>query len=89
MRRPAPRKPRKQTTDRATIVRQLAGALPRPSAIGRGRVTEWLKGLARTADGRALASVAGEHRKLGDLLAGIAETAPYLWDLIARAPVFY
>ncbi|HUZ32599.1 MAG TPA: bifunctional [glutamine synthetase] adenylyltransferase/[glutamine synthetase]-adenylyl-L-tyrosine phosphorylase [Xanthobacteraceae bacterium] len=85
MRRPAPRKPRKQITDPA-IVRQLADALPRPSAIGRRRFSQWLKGLVGTADGRALASLVGEHRKLSELLAGIAETAPYLWDLIEADP---
>ncbi len=67
-------------------MRQLADALPRPSAIGRRRLSQWLKGLVRTADGRALASLVEEHRKLSELLAGIAETAPYLWDLIEADP---
>ncbi|MDE2373607.1 MAG: bifunctional [glutamine synthetase] adenylyltransferase/[glutamine synthetase]-adenylyl-L-tyrosine phosphorylase, partial [Hyphomicrobiales bacterium] len=33
-----------------------------------------------------LASLVGKYRKLGELLAGIAETAPYLWELIEADP---
>lgn len=68
------------------MVRRLAAALPRASAIGRHRLSEWLKGLVRRADGRVLASLVGKYRKLGELLAGIAETAPYLWELIEADP---
>ena len=86
MRRPAPAKRRKQTGEQGAIIRRLAGALPRRTALGRRHLSEWLKGLRRTADGRALSALVAKHRKLGGLLGGIAEASPYLWGLIQDDP---
>ncbi len=86
MRPPAAGQRRKQTTDRVAIARQLAGALPYSSAGGRRRLSAWLKSLARSADGRAFAALVAKHRRLGELLASIAETAPYLWELVEADP---
>jgi glutamate-ammonia-ligase adenylyltransferase len=88
MRRPAPApdRRRKQSINEAALVRRLTGVLPGASAQGHSRVSEWLAGTARTAAGRSLASLIGEHPQLAALLAGIAEAAPYLWDLVRADP---
>jgi [glutamine synthetase] adenylyltransferase / [glutamine synthetase]-adenylyl-L-tyrosine phosphorylase len=82
MRRPAPGKRPRQTLDEAALVRRLTGALPRPSAQGRARLAEWLSSIARTAAGKAVGSIVADHPPPAGLLAGIADAAPYLWDLI-------
>ena len=86
MRRPAPAKgPRKALAERA-LIRQLAGTLPRPSAQGRARLRHWLAGITRTTAGRALAALVTRHPPLANILGAIAETAPYLWDLVQADP---
>ena len=72
--------------DEAALIRRLAGALPLSSADGTARVTAWLGEIKASAAGKALAALTAEHPALGDLLASIAETAPYLWDLIRADP---
>jgi glutamate-ammonia-ligase adenylyltransferase len=86
MRRPAPVKRRKRASDEAALVRRLAGALPRASPEGRGRLSQWLKSIARTASGRTLAALVARHPAAGDLLGGVAQAAPYLWDLVQADP---
>jgi glutamate-ammonia-ligase adenylyltransferase len=86
MRRPAPGKRPKQKLDDAALVRRLGGALPRPSAQGRARVAEWLSGIMRTAAGLALGRLVKEHPPLANLLGGIADAAPYLFDLVCADP---
>jgi [glutamine synthetase] adenylyltransferase / [glutamine synthetase]-adenylyl-L-tyrosine phosphorylase len=86
MRRPAPGKRRKSPSKRAsnqgTLAGELAGSLPRATAQGRRRLADWLKNIARTAAGRALSALIAQHATVGNLLAGIAEASPYLWDLL-------
>jgi glutamate-ammonia-ligase adenylyltransferase len=87
MRRPASgKRPRKHTLDKAVSVARMAGALPRPSRQGRARVAEWLAGMARTATGKAIASLVAEHPPLASVLGGIADSSPYLWDLVRADP---
>jgi len=86
MRRPAPGKGRKQKLDEAALVRRLGGALPRPTTPGRARAAEWLSGIARTAAGKTLGLLIKEHPPLANLLGGIADTAPYLFDLVRADP---
>jgi [glutamine synthetase] adenylyltransferase / [glutamine synthetase]-adenylyl-L-tyrosine phosphorylase len=87
MRRPATGKRRpRQTPGESALVWRLTGALPRPSALGRSRVTEWLSGIARSAAGKAIASLVTTHPPLANLLAGVADAAPYLWDLVRADP---
>jgi glutamate-ammonia-ligase adenylyltransferase len=87
MRRPATGKRRpRQILDEAALVRRLTGALPRPSAQGHSRVTEWLSGIGRTAAGKAIAALAKAHPPLANLLGGVADAAPYLWDLAGADP---
>src|SRR4029077_7906829 len=72
--------------DEAALIRRLAGALPLSSADGIARVTGWLGEIKASAAGKSLATLTIEYPALGDLLASIAETAPYLWDLIRADP---
>ena len=86
MRRPAPGKRPTHTLDETALVPRLAGALPHASASGRARTSEWLASIARTASGKALKALIDRHPALTSLLDGIAETAPYLWDLVEADP---
>ena len=88
MKRPALRKrPNQQRRKHpggsgAALVQRLSGALPHPDAHSSARVAEWLAGLKAKAVAKALKSLLREHPQLARLLAGIAEAAPYLWDLV-------
>ncbi len=64
------------------LIQRLGGALPRPSAQSSVRVTAWLASIKAKAVGNALGSLLRAHPLLADLLGGIAEAAPYLWDLV-------
>ncbi|HKM88242.1 MAG TPA: bifunctional [glutamine synthetase] adenylyltransferase/[glutamine synthetase]-adenylyl-L-tyrosine phosphorylase [Xanthobacteraceae bacterium] len=86
MRRPAPGKRPTYSLDEAALVRRLAGALPHALASGRARAAEWLANIARTASGKALKALIEQHPALTNLLDGIAEAAPYLWDLVGDDP---
>ena len=77
--------PIRKGEDRA-LVRRIAGTLPRASAQGRNRTAEWVSGIAGSAAGKSLKSLISAHPRLATLLAGIAGTAPYLWDLICADP---
>jgi [glutamine synthetase] adenylyltransferase / [glutamine synthetase]-adenylyl-L-tyrosine phosphorylase len=99
MRRPAPGKRPIKTLDQAALAHRLArsqsspareggqgGRLPRGSAQGRARAAEWLSGITRTAAGKGLKALIEAYPAVGDLLAGIAAAAPYLWDLARADP---
>jgi glutamate-ammonia-ligase adenylyltransferase len=47
---------------------------------------QWLAGSARTTAGRALAASVAKHPPAAIILGAIAETAPYLWDLVQADP---
>jgi [glutamine synthetase] adenylyltransferase / [glutamine synthetase]-adenylyl-L-tyrosine phosphorylase len=68
------------------LARRLAGALPRASAEGRKRSAEWISGIAGSAAGKSLKSLIAAQPRLATLLAGIAGSAPYLWDLVCADP---
>jgi [glutamine synthetase] adenylyltransferase / [glutamine synthetase]-adenylyl-L-tyrosine phosphorylase len=68
------------------LVRRLTGALPRAFANGRNRSAEWLSSIAGSAAGKSLKSLVAAHPRLAALLAGIAGSAPYLWDLVCADP---
>jgi [glutamine synthetase] adenylyltransferase / [glutamine synthetase]-adenylyl-L-tyrosine phosphorylase len=86
MRRPAVRKrPAPKSADAALSAR-LGGALPVPAAKSSERVARWIASLARSAAGRTLKERINRNQALAATVAGIAETAPYLWDLISTDP---
>ena len=71
--------------------RSLAAAIvqaPRLStpAEARARVAAWLGEIGRSAAGKALKRRIGAFRKLADLLAGLAEGSPFLWELATSDP---
>ena len=76
----------RSSPDETALVRRIAGAVPLSSALGHARLADWLASNARKAAGRALKSLIAEQPALGNLLGGIAEAAPYLWDLIGADP---
>jgi [glutamine synthetase] adenylyltransferase / [glutamine synthetase]-adenylyl-L-tyrosine phosphorylase len=86
MRRPASGKRPKHSFDEAALARRMAGALPRASRQGRAHVAEWLSSMARTAAGKAIGSFVAEHPPLANVLGGIADSSPYLWDLVRADP---
>ncbi len=92
---PGKRSKEKQSLDAAALVRRLARShpsggsgwgqgwgLPLSSAPGRERVAAWLAEAEEQAAGKALNALVEEHPPLARLLAGIADAAPYLWDLV-------
>jgi glutamate-ammonia-ligase adenylyltransferase len=86
MRRPAAGGRPGEKSGEAELVRRLAGALPLPSPEGSAHVVAWLADISDSAAGKELAALNDEHPALADLLASIATTAPYLWDLIRADP---
>jgi glutamate-ammonia-ligase adenylyltransferase len=82
MTRPAVRKRPATKLHDAALIRRLAGALPVSSSEGSKRVCDWLAEIKTGAAGKALAAQNAERPALTNLLASIAETAPYLWDLV-------
>ena len=79
------REPRRSLGEGA-LVRRFAGALPLPLAGARKAVSTWLSGIARKISGKALKSLVENDQALARILAGIAETAPYLWELLRADP---
>jgi [glutamine synthetase] adenylyltransferase / [glutamine synthetase]-adenylyl-L-tyrosine phosphorylase len=92
MSRPAVRKTAKLKLDEAALVRRLspaasaeAGAamgLPRAAAEMPERLSDWLRSVAKTPAGKKLASLFKDHAQAATVVAAIAESAPYLWELI-------
>ena len=86
MSRPAARKTAKVKLDEAALVRRFSTAassnLPHASAEASTLVADWLRGAAKTPAGKRLASLFEQHSQAAGIVAGIAESAPYLWDLI-------
>src|SRR5882757_6677394 len=83
--------PAKRAAKKVEPAPSLAGKIttaPKLSAPdeARTRVAEWLGEIARRGSGKAirqlLAPAKTPDSKLADLVAGIAEGSPYLWDLI-------
>ena len=83
MKRPSSgKRPKRQKLDDAALAARLAGALPLSSAQGGERLDEWLAATGRSAAGKALRALIADRPLLAQLLAAIAEAAPYLWDLL-------
>ena len=75
-----------RSLEEGALVGRFAGALPLPSAGGRKAVSAWLSEIARKTSGKVLRSLVDEDQALARILAGIAETAPYLWELLRSDP---
>ncbi len=55
-------------------------------ACAQACVADWLSEIDGSSDGQVLRRIAAEHGNLSELMAGLAEWAPHLWDLL-RADV--
>ena len=96
MKRPASgrkrRKSPKLTVDAAALISRLNTdhfsnngiGLPQLGPNPSARVSAWLVSIAASASGKTLDTFVAESPALSRLLGGIAEAAPYLWDLACR-----
>jgi [glutamine synthetase] adenylyltransferase / [glutamine synthetase]-adenylyl-L-tyrosine phosphorylase len=94
MKRPASggrrRKSPKLTLDEAALIGRLNAdhfpnrgiGLPQVAPQPSARVSAWLVSIAASAAGKSLGALVEDNTVLSRLLGGIAETAPYLWDLV-------
>ena len=94
MRRPASgkkrRNPPKLPVDKAALIGRLKTArlpnggigLPQVASQPSARVSAWLVGIAASAPGKTIGTLVEQNPALSRLLSGLAETAPYLWDLV-------
>ncbi|MGA9009257.1 MAG: bifunctional [glutamine synthetase] adenylyltransferase/[glutamine synthetase]-adenylyl-L-tyrosine phosphorylase [Xanthobacteraceae bacterium] len=78
---PAGGAPRQEHSE-AALVRRLRGPLPVPSAQSAIRVASWLKGVTPETARTGLTAQIREYPHLSQLLDGVAEAAPFLFDLI-------
>ena len=89
MRKPAKRAAKTPAAKSApdTLARAITEAPRFVSAkTARARLTEWLDGIARKPAGKVLNRLVSASPKVAGLLAGIAESSPYLWDLASSKP---
>jgi [glutamine synthetase] adenylyltransferase / [glutamine synthetase]-adenylyl-L-tyrosine phosphorylase len=94
--RRAPKKSPKLKVDETALIWRLtfsrhtergAGAgLPLVPPQSSGRVSDWLAGVTTSTAGKALGKLVRESPALLQLVHSIAESAPYLWDLIGADP---
>jgi glutamate-ammonia-ligase adenylyltransferase len=70
--------------DQSALIARLTGALPHTAASA--RVTAWFASIKTSSAGKTLKALAKEQPRLAGIIAAIAETAPYLWDLICVDP---
>ena len=49
-------------------------------------VAEWLASIARTAPGKELKQLLAAHPILGTVIESVAESSPYLWDIVRADP---
>jgi glutamate-ammonia-ligase adenylyltransferase len=78
---PAGGAPRQQRSE-AALVRRLRGLVPVPQPQSAARVSSWLAGIEPKSVGATLTALVREYPPLKPMLGGIAEAAPFLWDLI-------
>ncbi len=81
MNEPAGGTPRQEHGE-AALVRRLRGPLPVPSAQSAARVASWLKAVTPETVRSALTALIREYPHLSQMLDGVAEAAPFLFDLI-------
>src|SRR4051812_21093226 len=71
----------------ATLALALADA-PRLTdrKAAEARIAEWLGSISRSAAGKALKALLNDAPKVEALLAGLADSSPFLWDLATAHP---
>src|SRR5262245_8551972 len=86
MKRPAANKRPKGKRGESALIDRLSAKLPKPSRQATARVRAWLAGLRPKSTAASLVSLVRRHPAAAQILGGIAEAAPYLWDAIATDP---
>jgi [glutamine synthetase] adenylyltransferase / [glutamine synthetase]-adenylyl-L-tyrosine phosphorylase len=86
MKRRAGTKRPRQTRDQAGLIYRFGATLPNPTAEAGARVMAWLAELRPRSVGRSLANLTHGNPSLARVLGGIAEAAPYLWNVIGAKP---
>jgi glutamate-ammonia-ligase adenylyltransferase len=82
MTRPAVKKRPKQDSDEAALVRRLGGALPVASERSSAKLSAWLASIKAKSVSKTLKGLIRVHPALARLVGGLADAAPYLWDLV-------
>jgi [glutamine synthetase] adenylyltransferase / [glutamine synthetase]-adenylyl-L-tyrosine phosphorylase len=75
----------KQERSEAALVRRLRGPLPVPSPSSAARIASWLKSV-EPETARELTALTHEYPPLSQLLDGVVEAAPFLFELIQADP---
>jgi glutamate-ammonia-ligase adenylyltransferase len=70
----------------SALVRRLRGPLPAPGQQSVRRVAAWLEDLGTGEPGTTLRALNQEFPPVSELLGGVAEAAPYIWDLVQADP---
>jgi [glutamine synthetase] adenylyltransferase / [glutamine synthetase]-adenylyl-L-tyrosine phosphorylase len=86
MTRAAVRKRPKRARNDAALIDGFAGTLPSASKSSAARIAEWLASLKANAAAKTLKKFIDDSPALARVLGGIAEAAPYLWDLVQNDP---
>jgi [glutamine synthetase] adenylyltransferase / [glutamine synthetase]-adenylyl-L-tyrosine phosphorylase len=86
MKRSAVGKRAKEERADTALIARLDAELPMSSRAAHAAVTEWLSGIKASAAGKSLTRLCQSHPALARVLDGIAETSPYLWDMIRTDP---
>jgi [glutamine synthetase] adenylyltransferase / [glutamine synthetase]-adenylyl-L-tyrosine phosphorylase len=86
MKRAAAKKRSRQTRGDTALIERLGGALPQPSAQGAARVATWLPNVKPKSAGNEIKTLIRRHPAAGQVLGGVAEAAPYIWDSIQADP---
>jgi glutamate-ammonia-ligase adenylyltransferase len=73
------------------VEQRLANRIAFPRALSvayqaQARVCDWLADIADRPAAAALARIFADHRAANGLIAGFAESAPHLWDLVRAEP---
>ena len=86
MKRPARAKRPKQKRDDGSLIERLGGALPVLSRDASALVTRWLRGLKAKSAGKSFKTLLQKYPPLNRVLGGVADTSPYLFELIQADP---
>ena len=73
---------KRQKRNAAALIRRLGGALPVASPQSATRVSAWLASVRPRRIGASLKTLVRTQPPLAKLVGGIADAAPYLWQLI-------
>ncbi|MDO9413995.1 MAG: bifunctional [glutamine synthetase] adenylyltransferase/[glutamine synthetase]-adenylyl-L-tyrosine phosphorylase [Pseudolabrys sp.] len=75
-----------EVSPQGTLASRLVTApIANDPAAAKAKLSEWLGGLG-DADGTAMRTLLADHPLIETLLESLADSSPFLWDLVATAP---